>query len=528
MTLTDQIKHARGVGAPLIALTTSDQPTSAALIQSELGAAGDFPLIEWDIVRGHRPLNEQGQAAINTMLGGRDSDMGPITNVTEMLAIAEKLPAKSMMLVHQAWLYLEEPGPRQALINLRDEFKATERTLILLGADFRLPPELAQDVLCIDDPLPTPEAIRGILTAFWKENEVSYTPELLERSAGALRGLAAFPVEQASALSLRKIDGKITVDVSRLWERKRKSIENIRGLSMLTPRFSFSDVGGADAWKQFASEIQAGPEPWSCIVWLDEIEKALAGSGGQGFGDSSGVSQDQLGTILTEMELNDLVGATLLGPAGSGKSLLAEATAATFDLSLFRMDLGAAKNMYVGQSEAAIRAIMKTIVAIGGRDCCFIATANGIDALPAALRRRLGVLGVWFVDLPDQAEREAIGKLQVQRFKLKDKGAAQYFKMADGWSGANIRDCCRGAYKRQCTVERAAQFIVPASVQEGDGLTRLRNSAVGRFLSASYPGTYKLPAGVTALPDVKVRKVGVIAEVEETEKPAAVDKSKLN
>jgi SpoVK/Ycf46/Vps4 family AAA+-type ATPase len=171
---------------------------------------------------------------------------------------------------------------------------------------------------------------------------------------------------------------------------------------------------------------------------------------------------------------------------------------------------------------------MRMLVAIGGKDCLFIATANGIDSLPAALRRRLGVLGIWFVDLPDQTERESIGKLQVARHKVTDKKAVPYFKSSEGWSGANIRDCCRGAFKRQVSVEDAARFIVPASIQEGEGLTVLRSRAAGKFLSTAYAGMYHLPSGVEALPELKVRKVGLIAEVEETPATPAIDKSKLN
>src|SRR5215469_6562628 len=155
MNLIEQIKHARMVGAPLIAVSTADQPATAAAIQAQLT---NVAIIEWDLVRGHRPLNEAGAKALQKMLEGRDGDMVPITNVTEMLAIAEKLPAKAMLVVHQASLYLDDPGPRQALLNLRDEFKANERTLVMLGLDFRLPAELSQDVLCIEDPLPSPEA----------------------------------------------------------------------------------------------------------------------------------------------------------------------------------------------------------------------------------------------------------------------------------------------------------------------------------------------------------------------------------
>ena len=57
------------------------------------------------------------------------------------------------------------------------------------------------------------------------------------------------------------------------------------------------------------------------IVFVDEIEKQLGGASG----DTSGVTQDQLGTLLGFMQDTQATGILLLGPPGSGKSATSKA-----------------------------------------------------------------------------------------------------------------------------------------------------------------------------------------------------------
>jgi hypothetical protein len=72
----------------------------------------------------------------------------------------------------------------------------------------------------------------------------------------ALIGLAASPAEQVLALALLK-NG---VDLSRLWERKRQTVEQTPGLSIWRGGETFDDVGGCDTIKRFLSAVLNGRE----------------------------------------------------------------------------------------------------------------------------------------------------------------------------------------------------------------------------------------------------------------------------
>jgi hypothetical protein len=514
MRTIEELKRARRVGAPLVAIQTPDQWATLEAIRANIN--GGAAIIAWDIVRGFRPMNEQGKAAYAELLGGNDPLQ--FTNLTEALNVADKLPERAVLVLMNAAGLLEEPQPIQAVMNLRDPFKATTRTLVMLGPDFRLPAELAQDVLVIDEALPTADEIGEILDRLYTENDVDAPAETRERAVDALRGLAAFPIEQAAALSLRaptEAGKKISVELDDLWDRKRRMIGQTRGLAMESKAETFDQIGGLDQAKQFTSRLFAGRRRPRVVVFIDEIEKALGGSGSQGQGDTSGVTQDSLGVLLTEMQDRKYSGMIAVGPPGSGKTLIARAVASTHNVPCIRLDLGAAKGSLVGQSEQQIRAALKAILAMAGeRGAFFVATCNKLDSLPPELRRRFRA-GVWFFDLPDKAERATIGGLQEKNYSDGFTGttatdAALFFAPRDGWSGANIADCCDLAYAMAISLEDAAAYVVPAALQDPDGLARLRAMAHGRFLSASKPGKYMAPAGTEEAAAYGPNVIGVV------------------
>jgi hypothetical protein len=60
----------------------------------------------------------------------------------------------------------------------------------------------------------------------------------------------------------------------------------------------FSDIGGVETAKNYFSKLLEGKEPPRVVVFIDEIEKAFAGTGT----DLSGVKTGMTGTMLTWMQ----------------------------------------------------------------------------------------------------------------------------------------------------------------------------------------------------------------------------------
>ena len=208
-------------------------------------------------------------------------------------------------------------------------------------------------------------------------------------------------------------------------------------------------------------------------------------------GDLTGVSQDALQVILTEMEDQDYSGIIAVGPPGSGKSLYSKSLGKTFGIPAITLDLGAAKGSLVGESENFIRSAMKTIRTIGEKGgAFFVATSNKLDIVPPELRRRFR-FGIWYWDLPTAEERKSIWRINLTKYDLHRKS----HKLPDdeNWTGADIRSVCEIAWRLSCSLTDAAGYIVPVAKSDPQGIENLRAVASGRYLSASCSGTYRKP-----------------------------------
>lgn len=197
-------------------------------------------------------------------------------------------------------------------------------------------------------------------------------------------------------------------------------------------------VGESQANIRKALQVAEAVSP--CILWLDEIEKALAGAT-QGAADG-GVSADALGAVLSWMQ---------------------ERTGSVF----------------------------------------VVATANDVSSLPPELLRKGRFDEVWWIDLPTRAERKAIlaATLTATRGTWKgDAPATDLDAVADAtadFTGAELAAIVPDALfvafaddERQLTTDdllAAARNVVPLAKTAAEKITRLREWAKGRARPASKP-----------------------------------------
>ncbi|MBD2468810.1 AAA family ATPase [Nostoc sp. FACHB-145] len=159
-----------------------------------------------------------------------------------------------------------------------------------------------------------------------------------------------------------------------------------------------------------------------CVLWMDEIEKALSGSG-----DTSGVSQRILGSILTFMS---------------------ECTSGVF----------------------------------------VVATCNDISALPPELKRKGRFDENFFVDLPSEPERAQILSIHLQRFGIavEDEYLEAIAANTAKFSGAELETLAAEAAllafdedrPQQVTLgdlEACRQTITPLAVQDAAAVERMRD-----------------------------------------------------
>jgi hypothetical protein len=474
---TDDLLRANKIGTPIVFVQTQDSIATAG--QIALAWGNDAPVFEWDSVRGLRYVNDASRST--APFGGGD--------ILQMLTEAiREAPRNAVIVCHALNRWLDNPLTVQALLNLRDAFKEDGRTIVGLGVDFAPWPELTHSIMTIDDPLPDAHRLAGVVSETCSAAEIALSQEKLEAAAEKLQGLTEFAAEQSVAMSLTKRNGKGELDQDRLWQRKQKQIEQTPGLKVWHGDEKFDGVGGCDNIKRFLSRFGAGPNRPNAIVFVDEIEKALAGGGEHG-GDTSGVSQDQLGCLLTEMQDQNYDGCIFIGPPGAAKSAVAKAAGNEFGVPTVQLDLGGLKGSLVGQSEQQARAALKVIRAISSGKALWIATCNGIATLKPELRRRF-TMGVYFFDLPNTGERNTIWKIYRDQFLIEDV----FLPDDEGWTGAEIRTCCRLSHMLGIPLKEAAKYIVPVAKQAPEMIEKLRDQAAGRFLSANSEGVYQRQA----------------------------------
>jgi SpoVK/Ycf46/Vps4 family AAA+-type ATPase len=142
-------------------------------------------------------------------------------------------------------------------------------------------------------------------------------------------------------------------------------------------------VGSSEARMREAIKTAEAVAP--CILWVDEIEKGLSGTGSSNFSDGGTMSR-VFGTFLTWMQ---------------------EKTADVF----------------------------------------IVATANDITQLPDALKRKGRFDEIFFVDLPGAKEREQIFAIHIAKRKHnpEDFDLPLLAKESDGFSGAEIENAVKDA-----------------------------------------------------------------------------------
>lgn len=501
-------RAARRVSTPLVCVRTPDPASTVRAIMATLnGAAESTPAILWDICNGIVGVNQKGKDETERLLDsgdpakitGRPSDMLIRARVENRDGSGKDYLEDMILFMSNAHKYWTNEVVVQGVYNLRDPYKAGGKMLVMLATlGATLPAELAQDVLLLDEPLPNAEQLKAIVKDTYKAANGDKEPgqDTSDKAVDALVGLAAFPAEQTFAMATTSKG----VDTDDLWERKRKVIEQVRGLTVWRGGETFADLGGLQNSKAYFSQLLRGPAAPDGLVFQDEIEKSFAGFGT----DSSGSTTKQMGTLLSYMEDKGITGSLFIGPPGAGKSALAKALGNEAGVPTVQADFAAMEGSLVGQSNENTRAALSIIDAMFKRPL-FIATCNSIGSLPPELRRRYR-LASFFFDLPTVEERATIWPIYLKRYKLE----GQKLPPDKGWTGAEIRNCCDTAWRLGCTLEEASCYVVPVAVSAEEVIRKLRKDAHNKFVSASNPGLFQYREEAASVPQNtrKIRPTG--------------------
>ena len=486
----------------------------------EAAAAAAYTARTWDVAQGV------------TAIGGARQNIGGPDLAETLTAIGARASATASSPERGVWILRDAPAwldglpgaqPNRMLRNLARSLPASPRdraqAIIVLTPSAKVPPELAGHATVIEWPLPDRAEIAGILDA-----TLAALPDDVRQGAApngardasidaavGLTGDEAQACYAKSLVQLRRIDPAVVA------AEKKRVVSRDGLLEWFDPI-----EGGIDAI--------GGLEPLK--AWLAQRKLAFSAEA-RAYG------------------LPAPKGILLVGPPGTGKSLTSKAVPTAWSQPLIKIDFGAFKSKFVGESESNLRKAFSTIAAVGRctvwadeiekafqgatsgsadggvssdalgafltwmqerqGEAFVIATANDAASLPPELLRKGRFDEIFFLDLPNAGERGDVLKAALKANK-RDKVKIDHAKVTavtDGWTGSEIAaivpDALFAAFAdgaREITTDdllTAAKSVVPLSKTAAEKIAKLREWAAGRARPANTPYTAGAKAATVEL-----------------------------
>jgi hypothetical protein len=477
---------------PAIAIETTEEERADALLAA---VAADTHLAVFDWTVTHGLVRQPGAQAV---YGTADP--------ARMLAAIGELVVDGLYVLKDFGAHVADPVASRALRELLERFAAAGQlsTIVLMSATVALPVEIEAQVVRYELRLPGRAEYRAAIGTVIESLQLNGNAEVSIGSADydafarALSGLTLDQARQAIA-QVAIEDGRLTAkDLDRVVDLKARAIRNDSPLEYFPAVEDAFQLGGFAGLRH----------------WLERARLAF-------------------GAEAAALNLPAPKGIMLVGVQGCGKSLAAKVIAREWQLPLLKLDAGRLYDKYVGESEKHLRRSLTTAESMapvvlwideiekgmapsGGQDAdgglsrrlfgsfltwlqekradvFVVATANDLSALPPELLRKGRFDEIFFVDLPDAAEREAILRIHLS-LRKQDPARLDLGRIvaaADGFSGAELEQVVIVALLQALQEHRPldTQLVldelaatVPLSVSRHEDVERLRALARERFV----------------------------------------------
>lgn len=333
------------------------------------------------------------------------------------------------------------------LKNLARELKRSRNILILTSHALEVPPELSEEITVIDFPLPTVEEINYLIEKLVKPEKLKVTGLAKEQLVKACQGLSRARIMRVLALALAAKQQVDDGDIEKVLDEKKQAIRQTGILEFFQTSESLKNVGGLENLKS----------------WVKMRQNAF--------------TED-----ARRYGIPNPKGVLLVGIQGTGKSLSAKTIAHEWRLPLLRLDSGRLFGGIVGESESRVRQVIQLTEAIApcvlwideidkafgnissGVDgdsgtsrrvfgslitwmqekttpVFIVATANNVRILPAELLRKGRFDEIFFLNLPNEIERQDIFKVHLNRLRpsrVREFDLGLLARQAKDFSGAEI------------------------------------------------------------------------------------------
>jgi SpoVK/Ycf46/Vps4 family AAA+-type ATPase len=504
---------------PIVVIETVEEVRAVRMVRAACSAL-NLAAFEWSVATGLLRCGSD----VGTVITGGSYELAAhgVQDIVEnakalynsrepaaMLANLEGISIEAAFILKDLHRHMEDPVVIRRLRDVGQRFATNRKTVILTAPKIEIPPELRSLVEFFELPLPDRQRLRQIIDETLVRVSKTHTLQRkldspgLEVVAENLRGLTEEEAERAISQALVTRYAVCPEIVTDVLDAKKALLKRSEMVEFVEASDNMASVGGLENLKRWLGQRRG--------AWEDSAR---------------------------EFGLEPPHGVIILGVQGCGKSLCARAVAGEWKLPLVKFDTSAVYDKYIGETEKRIRKVfqvaeglapcvlwideLEKVFAGSGPDSAsadagvssrllaaflswmqdrkaavFVAaTCNNVTVLPPELIRKGRFDELFFVDLPNHAERRQIFSIQLTKRKRSpaefdlDKITAA----ANGYSGAEIDAAVQGALygayseKKQLTTQSLIDALaqtVPLSTTRAEEIADLREWARTRAVPAS-------------------------------------------
>jgi SpoVK/Ycf46/Vps4 family AAA+-type ATPase len=516
----ERLKILLNSSTPIVVMETVEEMRAVRLVRVACSSL-NLATFEWSIASGlvrcgsdvGELVPDAGHLAISAT--GYDShDVGAqgLYNSKEPAQALSNLEAMSLeaaFVLKDFHRHMDDPVVVRRLRDVGQKFSANRRTVIITAPSITIPPELGSLVDFLELPLPDKQRLRQIIDEMCvrvgKSRTLKRTVDAtgLDAMANNLRGLTEEEAERATSQAIVTRYGVTSETVTDVLDAKKELLRRSGMLEFIDGSENLASVGGLDNLKRWLAQRRG--------TWDDAAR---------------------------DFGLEPPRGVIILGVQGCGKSMCARSIAGEWKLPLVKFDTAAIFDKYIGETEKRIQKVFK--VAEGLAPCVFwidelekifagsgpdsasvdagvssrilaaflswmqdrkapvfvAATCNNVTVLPPELIRKGRFDELFFVDLPNQAERKQIFGIHLARRKRNpaEFDLGRVAAAAKGYSGAEIdaavQTALYAAFSSKQIVSTqslldALKATVPLSTTRSEEIQALRAWAKLRAVPAS-------------------------------------------
>jgi hypothetical protein len=407
MSLSERLaEHVRACFAGLWIQSFEHEDALAEIAQ--LCRRESWRLAIWDIEQSLQVAGDDDSAAT----AGAD----PLAAIRSLGALASPDTAALLVLVN-FHRYLNSAEIVQALARQITLGKQQRTFVVILSPVVQLPIELEKQFVVLDHELPGREQLAEIAQGVATEDGELPTGSDLETILDAAAGLTRYEAEGAFSLALVR-HGRLAAET--IWELKSQALTKSGLLQLHRGREDFSSLGGLAAVKAFCKRSLLGGRRDPHRRARGVLLLGVPGTGKSAFAKALGRETGRPTLVLdVGALLGSLVGQSEENVRRALKIADAMAPCILFCDEVEKALSGAASSGPTDSGVSArLFGSLLTWMNDHESDVYLVATSNDITKLPPEFSRAERFDGVVFLDLPGREEKDAIWQLYLNEYQL--------------------------------------------------------------------------------------------------------------